>query len=302
MPLTAKPKKPAHHKKIQADHHHRNKHYVKAYWPYLPMLAIVGLGVALNLFLNSSSAVLGAKQDISTESLLSTTNTVRQSEHESALSIQPQLQAAAQAKANDLAKKNYWAHTSPDGATPWTFISDAGYQYQSAGENLAYGFDSALATIDGWVSSPEHRANLLSSNYQNVGFGIAQAPNFLGKGQQTIIVAEYGQPVAAAANITFSVPETTTNGVSTTNSAELPSKQVSRVQQWAGSSAEWSVIAITAVAAAAATLFVVRHGLQIHRLISKGEAFIAHHPVFDIGLVSLCVVAVTLTRVSGVIR
>src|SRR5206468_12650742 len=120
-----------------------------------------------------------------------------------ALTIDPQLAAAAQAKARDMVAGNYWSHTSPAGKTPWTFISAAGYQYQQAGENLAYGFASADDTEAAWMNSAEHRANILETSYQNVGFGVAQSPNYQGQGAETIVVAEYGQPVPAAANITF---------------------------------------------------------------------------------------------------
>lgn len=45
MSLTTRPRPKAHHRKRQAMHHKRGKHYMKAYLPYLPMLGIVGLGV-----------------------------------------------------------------------------------------------------------------------------------------------------------------------------------------------------------------------------------------------------------------
>jgi len=49
MALATRPKPSVHHKKRQAGHHRYSKHYLKAYHPYLPMLAIVGLGVLINL-------------------------------------------------------------------------------------------------------------------------------------------------------------------------------------------------------------------------------------------------------------
>lgn len=48
MALATKPKPKSHHRKAQAKHHKRSKQYMKPYWPYLPLFAIVGGGVALN--------------------------------------------------------------------------------------------------------------------------------------------------------------------------------------------------------------------------------------------------------------
>jgi hypothetical protein len=50
MALATRPKPTVSHKKRRAQHHRHNKTYIKAYWPYLPMLAIVGAGVLANRF------------------------------------------------------------------------------------------------------------------------------------------------------------------------------------------------------------------------------------------------------------
>jgi hypothetical protein len=196
MPLATKSRPGAHHKKRQAKHHRRSKDYLKTYWPYLPMLLIVGLGIAINSFLSSSGHVLGTESNFSGSSLLSNTNQDRVSDHESSLSLNSELAQAAQSKANDMIASDYWAHVSPSGKTPWTFIMASGYQYSQAGENLAYGFSSSSAVINAWMASPEHRANMLKSTYSDVGFGIAESTNFMGQGPKVIVVAEYGRPLA----------------------------------------------------------------------------------------------------------
>ncbi|MDB5164505.1 MAG: hypothetical protein JWL89_131, partial [Candidatus Saccharibacteria bacterium] len=151
------------HRKRTGTHHKQSKPYLKAYWPYIPMLAIIGVGFIVNTVW-SHSAVLGAQSDFSATSLLDSTNQQRISHKEANLQIDPQLSAAAQAKANDMVGRNYWAHTSPDGQTPWSFITAAGYNYQSAGENLAYGFDNASGVVSGWMNSTEHRDNILDAS------------------------------------------------------------------------------------------------------------------------------------------
>src|SRR5947209_5774678 len=127
-------------------------------------------------------------------SLLAYSNNQRAAAGEGYLSLNGALDSAAQAKANDMVAENYWGHYSPSGASPWTFISNAGYGYSAAGENLAYGFASSADVITAWMNSAEHRANLLNGGYVDVGFGIANSPDYVGTGPETIVVAEYGTP------------------------------------------------------------------------------------------------------------
>ena len=47
------------------------------------------------------------------------------------------LQEAAEKKAQDMIENNYFAHTSPQGKTPWHWVEESGYDYRYAGENLA---------------------------------------------------------------------------------------------------------------------------------------------------------------------
>lgn len=58
MALSTRPKPKAHDRKRQAKHHAHGKNYLKTYWPYLPMLTIIGVGVVVNRTLQSS-ALLG---------------------------------------------------------------------------------------------------------------------------------------------------------------------------------------------------------------------------------------------------
>lgn len=205
MTLTkTKPKRPTTHSKKRTGQHHKQTHnYAKAYWPYLPILAILIFGMFINTWLgHMHRSVLGYATDMSTQSLLDGTNDQRSANGEKRLAINSLLNQAAQAKAKDMAARDYWSHNTPDGKTPWTFIAATGYSYQRAGENLAYGFATASDTITGWMNSPEHRANILNQYYTQVGFGFINIPDYQGDGPQTLVVAMYAQPatqtVAAA--------------------------------------------------------------------------------------------------------
>lgn len=209
MVLSVKKEKPAplHHRKRHAQHHKRSKDYDKHYWPYLPLLAIAGLGFGVNILwtpLNGTLLqhdVLGYATSTSAVGLVDETNAQRASNGLPELRANSQLNQAAQAKAEDMVARNYWSHATPDGKQPWWFVTNAGYSYTTVGENLAYGFIASNATVAGWMNSPGHRANILNSNFQDVGIGIANSPDFLASGEQTVVVAMYGKSQAASASL-----------------------------------------------------------------------------------------------------
>lgn len=132
-------------------------------------------------------SVLGVKADISSEQLVFLTNQERQKNGISSLSLNQQLSDAAAKKADDMFVYNYWAHNSPSGKTPWIFIKSSGYKYVYAGENLARGFSTPEDVVKAWMASPDHRANMLSQNYQDVGFAVKVGQL---NGEETVLVVE----------------------------------------------------------------------------------------------------------------
>ncbi len=146
--------------------------------------------------------VLAYSTHVSIDGLLTSTNQQRAANGVASLGLNSALNTAAQAKANDMVSRNYWSHQTPDGQQPWIFINNTGYKYLSAGENLAYGFMTSNATVTGWMNSPTHKSNMLSSNFTEVGFGIANSPNYVNNGQQTVIVAMYAKPQVLASSQT----------------------------------------------------------------------------------------------------
>ncbi len=127
------------------------------------------------------------------------TNSERQSESLPTLLVNPLLNLAAQMKANDMATKGYFAHTSPEGITPWYWIEKAGYKYQYAGENLAINFSDSKDVTAAWMASPTHRANIVKGNYTEVGTGVATGSY---EGKETVFVAQvYANPAPHIATI-----------------------------------------------------------------------------------------------------
>ena len=127
--------------------------------------------------------------------LVDGTNQSRIANNLPALQVSPMLQEAAQEKANDMATKGYFAHTSPQGLTPWYWFENVGYSFSYAGENLAVNFSDSQDVTNAWMNSPEHRANILSTDFTQVGIATAQG---IYNGQPATYVAEeFGTPAVA---------------------------------------------------------------------------------------------------------
>jgi uncharacterized protein YkwD len=108
------------------------------------------------------------------------------------LRINSRLEAAADDRITDMFGKNYFGHVSPEGIQPWNWVEQRGYDYREVGENLAVGYPSADAVVNGWMHSPGHRANVLSRKFDEVGVSIAsESPTRRFRGPT--IVALYGE-------------------------------------------------------------------------------------------------------------
>lgn len=134
--------------------------------------------------------VLGYATDITVEKILSLVNREREKTRLSPLALSPVLSTAATAKAEDMFTKNYWAHVSPTGTTPWDFITRTGYTYVYAGENLAKSFDTAEDVVEAWMASSTHRANILKPEYADIGLSIMNGK--LQGEETTLVVQEFG--------------------------------------------------------------------------------------------------------------
>ena len=131
--------------------------------------------------------------------VIALTNTKRAESDLGSLSEQPQLDLAAQAKADDMAQKGYFSHVSPDGTEPWAWILNEGYAYQSAGENLAVRFDTSNEVVNAWMASPSHRANIVKPVYTQIG--VATAEGTYQGSRATFVVQYFASPRAQAAII-----------------------------------------------------------------------------------------------------
>ncbi len=82
-------------------------------------------------------------------------------------------QAAWQHSA-DMAARNYFSHTSPEGGTLGARVTATGYAWSSVAENIAAGQASASAVVAGWMASPGHCRNIMTPAFRDVGIACAR--------------------------------------------------------------------------------------------------------------------------------
>jgi uncharacterized protein YkwD len=80
------------------------------------------------------------------------------------------LNNAAQKRAEEIATT--FAHERPDGRETFTVLAEYGVSYIYAGENIAYGYPTAAAVMEGWMNSTGHRANILKNSFTHIGVGV----------------------------------------------------------------------------------------------------------------------------------
>lgn len=171
--------------------------------------AVMGLLLMAKLVAVSAVALIPAQAELSTITsarITELTNAERKKKGLPPLKVNSLLLSAAQQKAQHMLDKDYFAHISPDGVTPWFWMAKVGYQYEVAGENLAIDFTEAEDVATAWLASPSHRDNMLMAGYAETGVAVATG-EFQG-GTSTVVVHMFGRAVGQTAAATSS-PQTT---------------------------------------------------------------------------------------------
>jgi uncharacterized protein YkwD len=102
------------------------------------------------------------------------------------------LTSAADGHSKDMAAKNYFSHTSADGRTLGDRVSATGYAWTMLGENIAAGYATTNAVMDGWIASPGHCANLMNASFAEVG--VACVPGAAADTYSTYWTMDLGRP------------------------------------------------------------------------------------------------------------
>jgi hypothetical protein len=155
------------------------------------------------------------------------TNVERSSAHLAILTENPELDRVATLKAQDMAQKSYFSHTSPEGLTPWYWFDQVGYDYEYAGENLAIDFTDSHDVTNAWMNSPTHRANIIKAAYTEIGTGVASGTF---EGVETVFVAQvYAKPATKVAVAEVPVVEPAVPVMEKVAVAEIAPEPVSEV-------------------------------------------------------------------------
>ncbi|MFJ8667511.1 sigma-70 family RNA polymerase sigma factor [Streptomyces sp. NPDC093600] len=88
------------------------------------------------------------------------------------LTANPLLDEAARRHSEDMAARDFFDHTNPDGDGPGERVTAAGYRWTTYGENIAKGQRTPAQVMESWMNSPGHRANILNCSFEEIGIGL----------------------------------------------------------------------------------------------------------------------------------
>lgn len=95
------------------------------------------------------------------------------------LTMHASLHCAARVHSKDMADRMYFDHTNPEGEDPFDRMARAGYgSFKTQGENIAMGTLTPADTVDGWLASDGHCANMLNPEYEQIGVGVYEGGSF----------------------------------------------------------------------------------------------------------------------------
>lgn len=141
-------------------------HQLNEYSVSLP-LVIGGQGQARS---SHDSTILEAQ-------VLTAINSIRQANGCPALTLAPELSAAARQHSYDMAYNDFYAHNGSDGSDMASRTEQAGYNWLSVAENIAVGQDTVDGVVQLWMNSPGHRAIILDCSMHETGIGFVYLEN-----------------------------------------------------------------------------------------------------------------------------
>ncbi|MFC8585235.1 sigma-70 family RNA polymerase sigma factor [Streptomyces sp. NPDC057217] len=106
------------------------------------------------------------------EQVIALVNAERAKEGCGAVTGNSLLARAAQGHSDDMAARDFFDHTNPDGAGPGERVTATGYGWSTYGENIAMGQQTAEQVMEAWMNSPGHRANILNCSFKELGVGL----------------------------------------------------------------------------------------------------------------------------------
>lgn len=114
------------------------------------------------------------------QAMLRSINSHRQAHGLAAYGLDSDLIELAQAHAQDMLSRGYFAHTTPEGVTLDDRFAQKGLNISWTGENIQRnnkGKDNAVSyALNWWLGSYIHRSNLLHQHFNQIGIGVIEGP------------------------------------------------------------------------------------------------------------------------------
>lgn len=118
--------------------------------------------------------IVGAKGAEYQDVILKIINESRVENGMKPLRVNEKLNDIAIVKAKDMAEEGNLSHTSKKYGITFNLIKEEGIKYSAAAENIARGHDTPEFVAHRWLKSKGHRENILNSEYEETGIGLAQ--------------------------------------------------------------------------------------------------------------------------------
>ena len=138
---------------------------IKSANPHIANPDLIYPGQTINIPTNDSSVIAYEKEVVRLVNEIRVKNGLKE------LTYDWELSRVARYKSQDMRDNKYFSHTSPVYGSPFQMIKNFGISYRSAGENIAKGYATPKAVVDGWMNSPGHRANILNASFTRIGVG-----------------------------------------------------------------------------------------------------------------------------------
>ncbi len=139
-------------------------------------LSLIIFGVLFSLFSQSyakNDLLVPEKADPEVQSFVRFVNEKRKSLGCPALRWDDRLAAVAQDHSRDMAARNFFSHTNPEGKGPFDRLKESKLGYSMAAENIAMGVHTGREAYQLWLHSPAHRKNMLDCRFTRQGIGRA---------------------------------------------------------------------------------------------------------------------------------
>lgn len=112
------------------------------------------------------------------EAFIRLVNEHRESQGLNGLTWNDALGEIALAHSRDMRDRDFFSHTNPDGDDPFDRMDAAGISHRGAAENIASGYTTGEAVLNGWLNSDGHRRNIENGNYTHHGIGYVEDGNY----------------------------------------------------------------------------------------------------------------------------